>query len=209
MRNLWLISIVFFLFCACSPKIASHSKLSEADSKNICSLVPVLRKESILYTTHVNVIGKHLSGLLLFKTMPDSSKRIIFSSETGVKFFDFEYSKSSFKVHYCLKQLNKKLVINQLRKDLGLIIMEGIREDNQKVYQTRDEFYFEFPFEKEESVFYITPLDCKKITRIEETEQQKQKIVVTLMGETPGVPDSINIDHKNFRFNIALKKVER
>jgi hypothetical protein len=208
MRSLWLIS-VFFIFWACSPKLPQASKLSVVSSKEICPVLPTLSGSTSLYSTHVNVIGKHLSGLLLFKSMPDTTKRIIFTSETGVKFFDFEYSKQGFKVLYCIKQLNKKIVINQLRKDLGLIIMDGINPAEQKVYRVGNEFYHEFPTGKDELTYYITDPECKKIVRIENTERQNQKIVVTLISESAGMPDSLNIDHKNFRFNISLKKVER
>ncbi len=41
-----------------------------------------------LYKTEVNVTGKYLSGLLIIKSMPDSSLRMVFSNEMGFKFFD-------------------------------------------------------------------------------------------------------------------------
>ena len=44
-----------------------------------------------LYKANIAVSGKSLSGLLLVKKMPDSSTRLLFSTETGFKFFDFSF----------------------------------------------------------------------------------------------------------------------
>jgi len=34
-------------------------------------------------------------------------------------------------------------------------------------------------------------------------------VEVQMLDYKNGVPDSINIDHKNFKFNIALKRIEK
>ena len=66
----------------------------------------------------VDVIGKYLSGLLLLKTMPDSSIRMVFSNEMGFKFFDFEFTPGGgFKVNYIIKKMDRRPVIKTLRQD--------------------------------------------------------------------------------------------
>ena len=73
--------------------------------------------ERALYNTSVDVTGKHISGLLLIKTMPDSSIRIVFSNEMGFSFFDFGFfTGNGFKVYHIIPQMNKKAVIKTLRK---------------------------------------------------------------------------------------------
>src|SRR5882757_4695877 len=102
-----------------------------------------------LYKIDVNVIGKYLSGLLLLKTMPDSSIRVVFSNEMGFKFFDLEFAPGArFKVNYIIKQMNKRPVITTLRQDFSLILM--LSQDPASAYIRKDSqyLYYVFPQKK-------------------------------------------------------------
>src|SRR5258706_14559428 len=80
-----------------------------------------------LYKTEVDIVGNHLSGLLLIKKMQDSSTRMVFSNEMGFTFFDFEFTQQrNFKVFSFTKKMNKKALIKTLRNDFELILMEGL-----------------------------------------------------------------------------------
>ena len=163
-----------------------------------------------LYKTEVNVIGNYLSGLLLIKKMPDSSTRILFSNEMGFKFFDFEFSKNGdFKVHYILKKMDRKAVVKTLRKDFELILMEHLSTENS--YLKSDNIaqrYFIYPQSKGFN-YYVT--DSTGNTLISMNKASKSKVIVTAIAKDykNGLPDTIGIEHHNFNFNIALKKLER
>ncbi len=81
MRYLLFINLFFLSAC-----VSQYKGLQNASGDISCiqKFKPVFT--SALYNTQVNVVGKHLSGLLLIKTMPDSSIRIVFSNELGFKF---------------------------------------------------------------------------------------------------------------------------
>ena len=49
-----------------------------------------------LYRTQIDVVGKHLSGLLFFKKLPDESFRVVFTNEMGLNFFDFHFADHQF-----------------------------------------------------------------------------------------------------------------
>src|SRR5688572_179865 len=118
-RNFILVSILTGVL-GCSPKPYSYLE----SGKSLPSCLPALQPQfsTMLYNAQVNVAGRHLSGLLLFKTMADSSKRVIFTNEMGVTFFDFEFSRKGFRVVSCVRQMNKNVVINRLKSDLGLLL---------------------------------------------------------------------------------------
>src|SRR3954470_17408758 len=83
-----LLSSGFLFFAGCAP---SWKQMKPATSD-----VSILQKFKpnftvALYNTKVDVVGNHLSGLLLIKKMPDSTTRMVFSNEMGYKFFDFEF----------------------------------------------------------------------------------------------------------------------
>ncbi len=163
-----------------------------------------------LYNTSVDVVGNHLSGLLIIKKMPDSSTRMVFSNEVGFKFFDFGFTPGGdFKVYSIVKQMDKKPVLKTLRKDFELIMMQ--RLDSASLSVRKNEkglLYYIFPQTKGYN-FYITDSTAKKLIRLERASNKKTVVEATMQHYLQGVPDSIHISHKTFQFTIALKRIER
>ena len=204
MRCLLFTSIVFLSACASQYKNLQNAR---GDISCIQKFKPDF--VSALYNTQVNVIGKHLSGLLLFKTMPDSIIRMVFSNEMGFKFFDFGFAADGrFTVFAIIKQLNKKAVIRTLRKDFGLVIMHHLDTANGLVKKEGDLTYYTFPLGKEFN-YYITRVGCSELVRVENASKRKIKVQVTMQNYVGGIPDTISITHKNFNLNIGLKRLER
>ncbi|MDQ3049397.1 MAG: hypothetical protein M3Q95_00780 [Bacteroidota bacterium] len=163
---------------------------------------------TVLYNAQVNVAGKHLSGIVLFKTMPDSSKRVIFTNEMGVTYFDYEFRKEGFRVVSSVKLMNKKVVINRLRNDLSLLLLHGFDLGNPDILASGNESYYAYSRAREQ-VYFITDAICSRLTRIETASDKKKKIIVNLTGDGPGMPDSVYLAHQSFEYNITLKKIIR
>lgn len=207
MRCLLLSSLVIII-CLAGCKSA-YKTLSPGigDASCLVRLAPAFN--STLYNTQVNVIGKHLSGLLLFKEMPDSSLRVVFSSEMGVKFFDFEFgANGSFKVYQVMSQLNKKTVINTLRSDFELLLMRNLSQRQTFVKSDGLNTWYGFNAGKE-THYYITNKNCDTLLRIENAMKRKPKVQIAMMGFNNRIPDSIGITHRNFNFDIGLKYIKR
>ncbi|WP_349314646.1 hypothetical protein [Chitinophaga sp. MM2321] len=161
-----------------------------------------------LYSTQVNILKHHLSGLLFFKQMPDSSLRVVFANEMGFKFFDFEFDRQgNFTKHYLLPKMDKKAVVKTLRQDFALVLL---RPDLQQAYTATDSHhrYVVVPTEKGNN-YYITDSACTKLERIEQSSRRKPAVKVWMEHYTNGVPDTIRIEHQHFKFNISLQKVEK
>jgi len=165
---------------------------------------------STLYNTQVNVVGRHLSGLLLFKAMPDSSMRIVFSSEMGVKFFDFGFDKSGgFTVFQVMNQLNKKSVIKTLRSDFELILMRKFASAEAVMKKDTAGNIWHGYISPGETNYYIVTPDCDSLLRIENAMKRKPKVRIVMQDYRNGVPDTIGIQHMNFNFDIGLKYINR
>ncbi|MHA4843402.1 hypothetical protein ACX0G7_04505 [Flavitalea antarctica] len=207
MRFLLLSSFIFTISATgCS---SAYKSLYPASGDASCIEKFKPRFSSALYNTQVNVVGKHLSGLLLFKTMPDSSMRIVFSSEMGVKFFDFEFAPGgSFKVHQVMKQLDKKSVIKTLKSDFELILMQNLDPDKVVIKSDSVNTWYGFPGATE-TRYYITSRDCDSLVRIENAMKRKPKVQIVMLDYHNGVPDTIGITHRNFNFDIGLKYIQR
>ncbi len=203
MRYLLLISLLCSLL-ACS---SVYRKLPVINTDPSClrNFQPVFSK--VLYSTRIDVTGKHLSGILLIKTMPDSSTRLLFTNEFGFKFFDFEYAANGdFKVQYIIKQMNKKPVIKTLRKDFELLLMQHLDYSTAIVLKKDTSRYYGFP-QKGGYYFYITDSTCTHLLGMERSSRRKPVVEAHMLNYKEAVPDSISISHKVFEFNIGLKKL--
>ena len=203
-------SLFFLLSCAPAHKAMQAAR---ADVSVIQKFKPAFTVA--LYSTTVNVVGNHLSGLLLIKKMPDSSTRMVFSNEMGLTFFDFEFTpEGNFKVYSIIKKMDKKSVIKTLRHDFELILMNtlvnstaSVRTENSQS-PVGNQRYFIFPQTKGYN-YYITNPEATELIRMERASSKKTIVEAVMMNYSNGVPDSIGISHKTFEFNIGLKKIER
>jgi len=191
MRYLPLISCLLLTACT-SP----YKKLQAVPGDPDCiqRLKPVFRTD--WYTTHVDAPGKQLSGLLLIKAMPDSSTRIVFTSETGLTFFDFVFlPDTGFRVNYIIPQMNKNAVITTLKKDFELILWRNTHASRARVLSDGKQHYYGFP---------------QELLRIEKASSRKPLSEVILQHYHEGIPDTIGITHHHIvHFSIALKRLEK
>jgi hypothetical protein len=205
MRYLLLISCIIIQ----SGCVSVYRNLQDTtgDLSSLQQFRPVIT--TALYKIDVNVIGKYLSGLLLLKTMPDSSIRMVFSNEMGFKFFDFEFAPGGrFKVNYIIKQMNKRPVIKTLRKDFELVLMRSLDPSTAYIRKDSQFLYYVFP-QKKGFYYYITSPAGNKLVRMERSSKRKPVVEAIMKNYHDGIPDTIGITHKTFHFTIGLKKIER
>lgn len=199
-----LSSLLFLLSCLPSYK---QMQTATADVNVLQKFRPAFTVA--LYNTTVDVVGNHLSGLLLIKKMPDSSTRLVFSNEMGLGFFDFEFKPDGdFKVYSVMKKLNKKSVIKTLRHDFELVLMNTIDYSKATVKTNEGLTYFIFPQTKGFN-YYITNPSGEELLRMERASNSKTIVEAVMKNYVNGIPDTIGISHKTFEFNIGLKKIER
>jgi len=204
------IRFLIFLSAACiccSCNQYNHMHNIPSDENCVQKFKPDFNR--VIYQTTVDVIGKHISGLLLFKYMPDSSTRIVFSNEMGFGFFDFGFMHDGdFVVYQIIPQMNKKALIKTLRKDFELIMFRNM--DSSKYYALADTgnlVYYAFPQSKGIN-YYITDAQCRQLVKMQRASNKKPVMEAYIEPSSPdSSPDSISIRHLNFNFSITLKKI--
>lgn len=202
---------ILFLLCSlellslgCSNEY-SHLRALQADEGCPAKGMP-WQIETSWYTTSVDIMGKHISGLLLIKNMPDSSQRLVFTNEVGLTFFDFEFSNGSFTVHTVISQLDKRAVVQTLRKDFELILGIPFRDKTLKRLGTDEETYFGV-VKKNETAYFITTKDCAYLRRLEWASSRKRKVSVQFPGSTFPSPDKVILKHYTFDMQIELTRI--
>lgn len=201
-----LLSSYLFLFIGCSPVY----RQMQTATGNISGLAKFKPDFSVaLYKTEVDIVGNHLSGLLLVKKMPDRSTRMVFSNEMGFKFFDFEFARDGkFKVYSIMKQMNKKAVLKTLQKDFELILMERLDNATVSIRTHNGLKYYVFPRATGYN-YYITDHTGDELVRMERASKRKTVVEAIMKNYRNGIPDTIGISHKTFNFTIGLKRIER
>ena len=165
--------------------------------------------ETSWYNTSVDVLGKHMSGLLLIKNMLDSSKRVVFTSEAGLTFFDFEFSKEgNFKVKSVISQFDKRSVIQTLQKDFELVMGLPFQKGDYDRFIAGEEVYFGVK-QKNETAYFITNKDCASLQRLEWGDKRKRLVTVRTPGSGFPTPALIEVDHHTFRMNIRLTRIQK
>ncbi|MBK6989158.1 MAG: hypothetical protein IPH33_13555 [Bacteroidetes bacterium] len=147
----FILSSLLFLCCSCS---SVYKELTKTEDKS-CDLEKFRPSYgSALYTASIDILNKHMSGLLLIKAMPDSSIRTIFTNETGLTFFDFEFDRSTgFKVHSILKKMDKKAIINTLRIDFELMLMNNLQFPSKMSFEYQTTELLFIPSEKRKHLY--------------------------------------------------------
>lgn len=201
-----LLSSCLAVFAGCT---SSYKQLQKAEGNASCIEKFRPKFTTALYTTHVNIVGNYLTGLLVIKTMPDSSTRLVFTSEMGLSLFDFEFkSDGDFKVYHIIKKMDRKAVIKTLRQDFELVLIKGLNMQTAQIFRNNDRIYYSFPQEKG-SKYYITGPECQELIGIEKASKRKPVVRVVMKDYLNGIPDTIGISHTNFQFTIGLKRLER
>lgn len=202
------LALMVFMLVSCAPKTYRSLRVAEGEPGCIQKFRPVF--DRVLYQASVDVVGNHLSGILLIKQMPDSSTRWLFTNEAGFKFFDFEFSKDGeFRVYSIIDKMNKDAVKSTLKKDFQLLLMNHL-PNAVKPYrfkgQTTEEMYFAY-HEGEDFYYYITGPDCANLVRMERGSSTRKVLEAFVKNGADRTPDEIKIHHNNFKFDINLKRI--
>jgi hypothetical protein len=165
--------------------------------------------ETSWYHASVDVMGRHISGLLLIKNMADSAQRIVFTNETGLTYFDFGFSKDGkFKVFNIIKQLDRGPIIQTLQKDFRLILGLQFRDASYEVAIRDDEVFYGVR-QKSETAYFITTKDCASLRRLELGSDRKRKVTVLVSGDGYPQPDNIELVHNTFDMQIKLTRFDK
>jgi hypothetical protein len=106
-----------------------------------------------------------------------------------------------------LPKMDKKAVVKTLRSDFELVLL---RPDLSRAHMMQDSnyHYTVVPTGKGNN-YYITDTACQQLERIEKSSKRKPVVKVWMEHYNAGVPDTINIRHQGFKFNISLQRVQK
>jgi hypothetical protein len=160
------------------------------------------------YETKIDFFKKHLSGLLIFKALNDTTERAIFVTETGFKFFDLEYTPHTFTVRYCLAALNKKPILALLKHDFGLLLgmehKEPVALQEKRILKT-----YIFATDTKRFDYFTVSNTCQTLLSIESGGKLTKPLVMNIQALAGEQFDSVYVVHRSLGLKMSLKKIER
>lgn len=162
-----------------------------------------------LFNTKIDLMKDHFSGLMVVKPFPDSSYRVVFLTEVGLKIFDLEFMPDrQVKVHYMMDAMNRKALVNTLSNDISLVLMNGLQRLQPEVLGLKDshDLVFRFKIGSRKNCYYVAsqnnrPYLARQVAGI------SRKVTADLYGNPHAGIDSVKIKHDNLRLAISLYRI--
>jgi hypothetical protein len=210
MKNFLLISILLLFFGCRTVKHCNLQKVNEQQTE-VAQLYSCFKDNfnKALFKSEIKIFKNNISGLTLIKLMPDNSYRINFITELGLKIFDFELKGDQFKVIYCLEKMNKKKLIQILKEDFTLLLLENKLDDNAILYKnkTNSEKVFRFHHKNNYTYYYIDD-NTKILNKIENCGYFSRRVTIGFSEFKNKFPTKIDISHHYLKLNIRLNKID-
>ncbi len=198
---------------SCSPNYLKNFKLLNNSDLKIPTIFNQDYQKS-LYKANLNIIGKELSGVLLFKRTNKSGFRIVFMSEIGLKYFDFgiEYGGEEFlaRTYYIMPALNSGEVRNILINDFSILLSDFKANRNPIVYRSAESKRIAVEY-KDNGQAYICfrQNGGNRIGEVKWKSKAGGRSVITIDAFSDGIPSGIEITNKKYSLLLKLHLIEQ
>jgi hypothetical protein len=198
------ISGLCMLLVTCKTYEIPNATKIESNQKFFQNLYFSDSEKDYVYKASIEIYGKQLGGIFVAKKMNDTLHRAVLTTDFGNTLLDFEVSENSFKVNYCVDELNKKIVLNTLKDDFRLLfsqthkVEEVFENQSQTIYKAIDGKRYNYLTENKSD---------QKLTQLTHTTKTKEKVVIRFERKNTTFAEKITIEHKNINLKIALNLI--
>lgn len=213
MKNLLLSSFLLLVLSSCN--FGHYGRLKEPPTGYTpVAFVPKPifgdNFNSFLFKTNLTVYGRDFSGLLVTKQMSPKDYRVIFTTELGMKLFDFEFKDTAFTLHYCVPQFNKPKLLKVIQKDIEVLLMNDISTKKFNfLFQPKDSSYVYRSNEQHLQNYYFVDGNSAVLEKIEQAKKRRKKTTFTLSNYENGFPGNIVIQHHDIKLKIELNHLKK
>lgn len=199
-KSLVLINLIV-LFSGCSVSSLKGYKSGTWENLEYPSLLFYNGAKSVVFNTSIDLYKNHFTGLTVLKQFTDSSYRVVFITEMGLKIFDLEILPKTYIVHFVPDWLNKRIFLNTLANDFGLLVRDNF--SNSMVLQRYSRTAFTY---KPANLNTIYIVEDNYVEEIYQYKGSSKKLRVELFRNYDTV-DFIKIEHYNIKLSIQMYNV--
>ena len=199
-----IISILSLVFTSCAVKTVKDFDKMEVTSQVYKTPYFSDKNEDYVYKASISVYGNDFGGIFIVKKTNENTHRAVFTTEFGNTLFDFEISGNDFKVNHIIEELDRKILINTLKRDFMLLLKEDFKVAEQ--YENENFKVYKSPDSKRFNYIFINKSDSK-FSKLVHATKSKEKINIEYLSENNTLADKIVIQHKNIQLRIELNKI--
>lgn len=211
MKNLLLSSILSIAICGCT--LGHYKKLQPLP---LSAALPVFKPvfddhfNSFLFKTNLSIYGKAFSGLLIVKQMQPADYRVIFTTELGMKLFDFEFTDTAFTTHYCVPQFNRPALLRTIQQDMEILLMSRLSSQPSEPLIDKENKYIVFKLKQDNfSNYYFKEKTTQHLVKIEHAKRNIKKTTFTLENYAEEIPGKIQVQHHDIKLKIELTLLKK
>lgn len=191
------------LFFSCGSYTGSFSEKEKTVEYFTPGYLTDFEEES--FKISIDAFENHFGGVLVAKKLSSDHFRFAFINEFGGKLMDFELKNNQFQLNYAIEQLDRKIVLNLLKKDFLLLFTERNKIDLEFENQSSSILKASVPNLKQPVYYYLSPETKKLMSAVLAGRKEKVKIIFTESGKS--VPD-VEIFHGKLPIKIYLHLLE-
>lgn len=200
-----LISLVFVVLVGCATYPNKYQLTLKEDTTQVYKNSYFSDPEiDYVYKAQIDVYDKHFGGIFIVKKIAAKEHRVVFTTEMGSKILDFSFKDDDFSVNYILEELNKKILINLLRKDFKTLITEEF--NNEALYSKDEVNIVATTLLKKKHYYYYESKSLKKIIK---AKRAKEKVAFYFSEISDNIAKKIEIQHKSIQLKINLKSLKK
>ncbi len=212
MKNLLLSSFIALLLTGCT--YGHYGRLEQVKNSTFKAtpLKPLFGDNfnSFLFKTNISVYNKDFSGLLVTKQLSPQDYRVIFTTELGMKLFDFEFKDTAFTLHYCVPQFNKPKLLKVIQHDIETLLMSNLTTKKEVEYADKKGLYNVQKVELDKGQnYYFTEKSSQHLVKIEHAKKRIKKTTFTLSNYQTNFPGNILIKHHDIKLKIELNLLKK
>ncbi|QNK77343.1 hypothetical protein H7F37_14760 [Winogradskyella sp. PAMC22761] len=203
MKRFLIINLfILCLFSSCA--ISTVKGLSEYDAEVTEFSNPYFANADIdyVYKTKIKAYNNDFGGILIIKKIKENNHRIVFATNFGNKIFDFELINNEMKTHFIMKELDRKIIINTLKRDFQTLTQEH-NKINKAFSDDEGHLIFQSKTEKRFNHYFVNQ-QTKKLTQITNTNHSKEKVILSFSNIKNSIAENINIQHLTAPIEINI-----
>ena len=161
--------------------------------------------DKALFKTSLDISKHHLTGLIFFKQTSDTSFRIIFTNEIGMKFFDLEFVREKLIIQYCFPSLSRKSLMKILESDFRLLLPEKFSGQKKIILENENSGTKEYKVKTASGKYYYTiDIPSHKIKHILSTGKLLGKTRIFFNDTEHPVPHKIHIENPTIKLIMKM-----
>lgn len=200
-----------FLLWALCAMLASEFTISVAQKNDILNYLPEIRIDSgqaTIYKSSVKLLDHEFSGILIIKNMGNRLFRCVFTTETGIKLFDYQIHKNKTKILYGLGPLKIGTIAKHLGENISMLLPVDFTFENYVIEKKVDLQSVQIKIKKNNFIYQMKDNESKITFRMEKNNKTRLSAEYFLQNKASNIPIKINTQSHNFRIQSSYQRIK-